>query len=105
MRTRGLQRNVIPIRGDSSYTLGMHRDESLSFGFIDGDHSYEGVTADLEAMYPKIKKGGVLLLHDVLNTGEILNPAAVALRDFCTATKVTCEFMLAGTEMARVIVL
>lgn len=32
--------------------------------FIDGDHSYEGVTKDMEAWYPYLKKGGHVLFHD-----------------------------------------
>jgi len=51
-----------------------HRGESLQHAeavpagldllFIDGDHSYEAVKADLAAFAPKLKPGGVLLLHD-----------------------------------------
>jgi predicted O-methyltransferase YrrM len=32
--------------------------------FIDGDHSYEGCTADLENWYPKVLPGGHIVLHD-----------------------------------------
>jgi predicted O-methyltransferase YrrM len=32
--------------------------------FIDGDHSYEGVYADLEAWYDNLARGGHVLLHD-----------------------------------------
>lgn len=32
--------------------------------FIDGDHSYEGCKADIEAWYPYMKEGGVMLFHD-----------------------------------------
>ena len=103
VRSRGLERTIIPIRGNSSYTLGMHEPESLNMGFIDGDHSYEGVQADLRAMYPLIKRGGALLLHDVMNTGEIINPAGAALKDFCLEERGrVCDFMVSGTEIARV---
>ena len=102
VRRRGLEHAVIPIRGDSGFTLGLHRDESVTFGFIDGDHSYEGVTRDLRAMFPKIRPGGVLLLHDVIYAGEYINDAARALIDFCSMKNITCDFMLDGSEMARV---
>ena len=36
----------------------------LDFAYIDGDHSYNGVKRDIEAYWPKIKKGGVLCGHD-----------------------------------------
>jgi predicted O-methyltransferase YrrM len=32
--------------------------------FIDGDHSFEGVTKDIRAWVPHVKRGGLLLFHD-----------------------------------------
>lgn len=32
--------------------------------FIDGDHSFDGVTADIRAWVPHVKPGGLLLFHD-----------------------------------------
>ena len=37
---------------------------SLDAAYVDGDHSYQAVKADLHALYPKIKKGGFLMGHD-----------------------------------------
>jgi predicted O-methyltransferase YrrM len=37
----------------------------LGMLFVDGDHSYEGVTADIEAWLPKLRKGGVAVFHDI----------------------------------------
>jgi hypothetical protein len=42
-------------------------DESLSLVYLDADHSYEGVMADLKAWFPKLVKGGVMAGHDYLN--------------------------------------
>lgn len=42
-------------------------DESLSLVYLDADHSYEGVLADLYAWYPKLIKGGVMAGHDFLS--------------------------------------
>jgi hypothetical protein len=36
----------------------------LDIGFIDADHSYEGVKLDWEGWFPKVRKGGVIALHD-----------------------------------------
>ncbi|MFM5887434.1 MAG: class I SAM-dependent methyltransferase [Dolichospermum sp.] len=33
--------------------------------FVDGDHSYEGVMADLKAWLPKLKPKAWLVLHDI----------------------------------------
>ena len=51
--------------------------ESLDFVFIDGDHSYEGSSADFKAYYPLIKKGGIFAGHDI-----VLPDVAKALKDF-----------------------
>jgi predicted O-methyltransferase YrrM len=62
---------VIPIRGDSKYTVSViHEDESVDMAFIDGDHSEEGILGDLRAVYPKIKPGGVILCHDCVRGTE-----------------------------------
>jgi hypothetical protein len=39
-------------------------DNSLDIVFIDGDHSTDGVTKDLEIFYKKIRKGGFIIGHD-----------------------------------------
>lgn len=36
--------------------------------FIDGDHSYEGVKKDFYNFYPMLKKGGYIVLHDILDS-------------------------------------
>ena len=48
------------VRGAATY-----QDASLDFVFLDADHTYESVLADLRAWFPKIKKGGVLAGHDL----------------------------------------
>ena len=39
-------------------------DDSVDFILLDGDHSYEGIKADLAAYYPKLKKNGHIFIHD-----------------------------------------
>ncbi len=39
-------------------------DNSLDYVYIDGDHSYKAVKEDLDAWYPKVKKGRFLGGHD-----------------------------------------
>jgi predicted O-methyltransferase YrrM len=42
-------------------------DASLDVVFVDGDHTAEGVRADITAWLPKLKPGGVLCGHDYLH--------------------------------------
>ena len=46
------------------------QDASLDLVFIDGDHSYEGVRADIDAWLPKVKKGGFITGHGYDNTNK-----------------------------------
>jgi len=38
--------------------------EPLDFVYIDGDHSYQGIRADLEAWFPLVREGGIIAGHD-----------------------------------------
>jgi len=39
-------------------------DNSLDIVFLDADHKYKSVKEDIEAWYPKVRKGGILSGHD-----------------------------------------
>lgn len=39
-------------------------DNELEAVFIDGDHSYDGVRADIAAWAPKVRSGGIIAGHD-----------------------------------------
>ncbi|KKL73401.1 hypothetical protein LCGC14_2075290 [marine sediment metagenome] len=43
---------------------GMLGERSLDWVYIDAHHSYQAVTEDLEAWFPKVKLGGVIAGHD-----------------------------------------
>ena len=55
---------INPIRMESTKAATLYEDNSLDFVFIDGSHEYEDVLADLQAWFPKIKKGGHIAGHD-----------------------------------------
>lgn len=44
--------------------------DKLDFLFIDGDHSYEGVKRDFEMYSTLVKRGGVIVLHDIVPYSE-----------------------------------
>ena len=57
--------NVItPIRQNSIEASKLFEDDSLDIVFINADHSYDAVKADIEAWYPKVKNKGILAGHD-----------------------------------------
>lgn len=56
--------NVSIHREKSETFIQKLADASLDAAYIDGDHSYQAVKADLNELYPKIKKGGFLMGHD-----------------------------------------
>lgn len=60
-------RNILMWRGDSIESAAGLQDEGLDWVYIDADHHYQNVLADLEAWFPKVRKGGVVAGHDYVN--------------------------------------
>lgn len=56
--------NVKLVRSDSVEASHNFKDEFFDWVYIDADHSYEGVTKDLNAYYKKVKTGGFICGHD-----------------------------------------
>lgn len=46
-------------------------DESLDFAYLDDDHSHEHVDAELNALFPKMKPGGLICGHDVHGSTDL----------------------------------
>lgn len=57
------------IQDDTANAAQYVDDASLDFVFIDADHREEYVRRDIEAWRPKIRKGGMLLGHDIGEPG------------------------------------
>lgn len=52
------------LREDTVSTADTFHDASLDFVFVDADHRYEPVCADLDAWVSKIRRGGMIIGHD-----------------------------------------
>lgn len=63
-RTKLFADRLIVLDGDSVDMAKKVEDASLDFVFIDADHRYESVIADLKAWVPKVKEDGVVCGHD-----------------------------------------
>jgi predicted O-methyltransferase YrrM len=77
LRKRGLLELVTLVRGDSSTVLAAlpGRFDTV---FIDGDHSYEGFTRDLQALAGRIAAGGVAMFHDCFHPENVTGAYGVA---------------------------
>lgn len=53
--------------GRSTEVAATVEDGSLDMVFLDADHSYEGVRADIKAWLPRVRKGGWIGGHDYGN--------------------------------------
>lgn len=53
------------IRKESMEAAKLFEDNSLDFVYIDGNHDYKYVLADIQAWYPKVKVGGWLCGDDI----------------------------------------
>jgi len=56
----------ILIRDFSIEAAKQFEDESIDFVYLDGDHTYEAVSSDIAAWYPKVKKNGIISGHDYI---------------------------------------
>ncbi|MBN1609082.1 MAG: class I SAM-dependent methyltransferase [Polyangiaceae bacterium] len=65
-----LLRLINVIRADTAEAALQFEDQSVGLVMFDADHSREGLTRELVAWLPKVRKGGVLCGHDYNNPGH-----------------------------------
>jgi hypothetical protein len=58
------------IRLPSLETAPLFKDGYFDLVFIDGDHSYDAVIANIKAWIPKVRDGGILCGHDYVATSR-----------------------------------
>jgi predicted O-methyltransferase YrrM len=64
MRKAGVAELVKPIQTTSLQAAELYEDRSISYLMIDASHTYEDVVDDIEAWFPKLKVGGIMLGDD-----------------------------------------
>jgi predicted O-methyltransferase YrrM len=67
MRIHDLEATVMPIRGPSVDAAVLFDDGSLDAVFVDGNHIYPNVLADIDAYLPKVRKNGYIFGHDLFD--------------------------------------
>jgi predicted O-methyltransferase YrrM len=65
--TAPFKENIVPVRGFSTEVIDKVKTltPELDVLFIDGDHSYEGAKADWEGYKSFLKKGSIVIFHDI----------------------------------------
>lgn len=74
-RVKPWEEKAVFLKGLSSEMIKEIPDDSLIFGYVDGDHSVKGAYDDLERLFKKVKCGGIIGLHDYLNHAYGVNRA------------------------------
>lgn len=62
---------VTPCRDYTLECVKKFADETFDFIYVDARHDYKGVTEDMVAWYPKLKRGGIFAGHDYMTQDEV----------------------------------
>ena len=82
-RTKKFGDRVNLIRKFSDDAVADIKDNSLDFIFIDGLHTYDQVTKDMNNYYSKVKKGGIFAGHDY----SVISAIHKAVNEFADGKK------------------
>ncbi len=96
-RTAGNPVSIAPLRGRSPFVSGEFPNQSLDLVFIDGDHRWKAVEADVRAWLPKVRLGGIIAGHD---WDEVEVPVrATGLTPLKTGDSVWSQVLIASPEV------
>lgn len=72
MQEARIHKIVNAIRMRSVEAAKEFSNECINFCFLDAGHTYSDIHADIEAYWPKIKKGGILAGHDYHEGNDVV---------------------------------
>lgn len=81
MENAKVEKYVLPIHRKSTKAAELFRDKELHGVFLDGAHTYEAVSDDLDAWFPKLNPHAHLFAGHDVGWGEV----RLALDHFCAA--------------------
>ncbi|MFM9976647.1 MAG: class I SAM-dependent methyltransferase [Sphingomonadaceae bacterium] len=79
-------------RADARAALGAMAEDSLDYVYVDGDHSYEGVSTDLAEAFRVTKVGGYLCCDDYLLGAWWQDGVVRAVHELLVSKPVVIEF-------------
>ena len=88
-------------RRRSTDAASLLTDGELDFIYLDGDHTYDAVSSDLKAFFPKVRQGGLIIGDDYHLRGWWQDGVVRAFNEFIVTTKSMVEFKLAGQIVVR----
>lgn len=82
---------VTVVRGRSPAVLDAIPAGGLDFAYVDGEHDYDSVLADLEGVLPKMREGGLIAGHDhcLIQRYGVVRAVAV----FCDRWGLTLDYL------------
>jgi hypothetical protein len=82
----------LPLRSIEATALVLHKKWHLGFVYIDGDHEYNSVRADIAAWWERLDEGGILAGHDFVEGNGVI-PAVL---EFAEARELTVYHTIEG---------
>ena len=85
--------NIKLIAGDTNSVLNNINLDKINFTFLDGGHSYETVTNDLETLYKSLKGKKAVVLCDDYGEDSLIKEVKNAINDFVKKNNIQFELI------------
>ncbi len=91
---------VFPIREYSTQAAESFDDDTLDFVYIDANHSYDNVKADMDAWWPKVASGGIFSGHDYIKRKgqDHMYGVVPAVNEWCEEHNIPLLFIWRGDK-------